>query len=314
MPISPVMKILLLNPQNDAERNIVEPLKARGVAVLYSPDAGEAWQLLMLHGVSIELAIIHREGPDRKGEDGLKFIEKIKRDPSQADLPYIVTSELWGDPEFAEHQRGPLGANAYVHSPFDLKQMIALIEAVTEQKVGPASTLEAAPSVSFAPADALAPPPAPAESPLSFNLDEGAGLASPPPVAPPAPSYSQAMESAIIDIDPSVSDLKFPDPNAPSAPDDPFSLSNIESPARSAAGGYMPRFRGDAPLSPPSEPVVSEQPFIPPTEAPPIMVKQPEETPDPQSVEEMPYLYNKSSSKDKIDSPALALLQERLAH
>ena len=135
------MKVLFLNPQIDAAHSIVKGLQARGAAVLVPANADEAWQLLQLHGTSIDLAIVHREGAGQAdAEAGIKFMAKVRADASQADLPWILTSGVWADAEFAKHQKGPNGANAYLAYPFREGQLVSLIEGVLGESVGASAT------------------------------------------------------------------------------------------------------------------------------------------------------------------------------
>jgi CheY-like chemotaxis protein len=131
--MNPLMKILLLNPYLDASHDIVRVLQKSGMALLVSADAVEAWQMLLLHGTSVDLAIVHREGLGGTGEPGFKFISQLKQDPTQADLPFIITSEKWSNEKYAEHQESTLGANAYLKFPFSAQALIQLIEGVLGQ-------------------------------------------------------------------------------------------------------------------------------------------------------------------------------------
>ncbi len=111
------MKILLLNPHADAGRKIGTRLKAEGIAVLQCETGVEALKLLQLHA-DVDVALVHREGGGTVGgtilDSGLQFVNRMRASPSFADLPYILTSEVWGDEEFAKHQATATGANAYV--------------------------------------------------------------------------------------------------------------------------------------------------------------------------------------------------------
>jgi hypothetical protein len=128
------MKILFLNPYIDAEHNFSRALQSKGLAILFPADVGEAVQMLRLHGTSIDLAIVHREGYSAQESDfGLKFISKAKADPSQVDLAIILTTQKWSDAECSQHQQGPEGVNAYLKYPFELDQLVQVIEAVTGQ-------------------------------------------------------------------------------------------------------------------------------------------------------------------------------------
>lgn len=133
------MKILLLNPSIDAEHNIAKTLQQRGAAILYPADAEEAWQMLQLHGSSIELAVVHREGVGaEKDTPGIAFVNRLKADPTFSDLPLILTTSSWGDAECAAHQETPAGANAYLQESFEGPQLVELIEAVMGRALQPA--------------------------------------------------------------------------------------------------------------------------------------------------------------------------------
>lgn len=125
------MKILFLNPYIDSEHNLVRFLVDRGIAPLIAVNPTEAWQLIQLHGQSIDLGIVHREGVEAEREPGLEFVKRFKADPLHSDLPYILTTDLWSDAECVRHQESNLGANAYLRSPYSESKLLAMIEAVT---------------------------------------------------------------------------------------------------------------------------------------------------------------------------------------
>ena len=126
------MKILFLNPHIDAQHQIAKSLEQRGFAILFPLNADEAWQMVQLHGSSLELAIIHREGY-RGGDDGVNLLNRLKADPAQTDLPVILSSQVWSDSEFARHQETPQGANAYLRWPYDDLNLFRMIDAVFGQ-------------------------------------------------------------------------------------------------------------------------------------------------------------------------------------
>ncbi len=110
---------------------MIAELQKGGLAVLLPSTPEEAKQMLKLHGASIDLAVIHREeATGQSGERGLKFVGRMREDPMQKDLPFIVTSHVWGDAEFARHQDSPQGANAYLRWPFEAKALLGLVEAI----------------------------------------------------------------------------------------------------------------------------------------------------------------------------------------
>ena len=120
------MKILFLNPIIHAEHKTAKSLQNQGIAILFAENRGEAWEILRLHGSSIDLAIIHREGKESK-DSGLKLLEKVKATTTLHQLPIILTTDDWSDADCALHQQGPQGVNAYLHVPFTDVQLIQLI-------------------------------------------------------------------------------------------------------------------------------------------------------------------------------------------
>jgi len=137
------MKILFLNPKVNAKQEIAQNLLKQGVAFLFPENAEDAIKMLEFHGDTIDLAIVHREGLDGKGDPGLRFIEKLKM--GHQELPIILTTEAWSDFNCAEHQSGPEGVNAYLHSPFSQKELFDICEAVLGQSLitqAPVSPIE----------------------------------------------------------------------------------------------------------------------------------------------------------------------------
>lgn len=125
------MKILFLNPHIDAQHQIVALLEGRGVSVLACTGLEEAWQVLQLHGSTVELAIVHRESLGTGEEAGLDFISRAKSDHEQSDLPIILTTDSWSDAECAAHQATAMGVNAYLKWPLSLESsLIETIETV----------------------------------------------------------------------------------------------------------------------------------------------------------------------------------------
>lgn len=137
------MKILLLNPRIDAGHNVAKSLRSRGVAVLFPQDTQEAWEMLQLHGSTVDLAIIDREIDQKQG--GIDLVARIKKDPAQADLPLILTSSEWTDAEFAAHQQTPQGAHAYLRNPVTEASLFPVIEGVLGTMPG-ATVLEPTPA------------------------------------------------------------------------------------------------------------------------------------------------------------------------
>ncbi len=136
LPKRVAMKIVLLNPNQDATRSLVKTLQDRGVPMLPCTNPKEALQMLELHGESVDILIIHREGLGGLGEPGIDFIRKFKSYPKFSEIPFILTSEKWTESQCAEHQQTPQGANAYLKVPYNEKDFLAIVEAVSGYPLG----------------------------------------------------------------------------------------------------------------------------------------------------------------------------------
>jgi hypothetical protein len=137
------MKILLVSPHINAQHQVVQLLKAKGMAVLLPTTAAtsgpafydEAWKIIQTHGPSLDLVVLHRETP--KGLDsGIELVSKIKKDPVQQDLPILLTTEVWSEEECASHQQTPMGANAYLKWPAEDSALIQTIDAILPSEEG----------------------------------------------------------------------------------------------------------------------------------------------------------------------------------
>ncbi len=140
------MKVLLLNPHVDAERKIQEAMASRGYAVLIAGDAQEAWQILQMHGTTIDLAVIHRETVDSKRTPGMDLLLRIKADPQHQDLPLVLTSGVWKDSEFAHHQSTPQAANAYLAWPFETDNFLGVVDQIFGPPAAPSEGTRLEPS------------------------------------------------------------------------------------------------------------------------------------------------------------------------
>jgi hypothetical protein len=171
------MKILFLNHNFDAQHKIGARLQSSGATLLFAGHAEEAWKMIQLHGASLDLAVIHRESKGGVQDEGERLLGRIKADSTQSDLPIIFTSSLWNESEFFQHQQGPLGANAYLHWPFDEDQLIKTIETMFGSSIQLASHTNPAIQVPAGqPAGAAKPgePPLPELTGMSVMLEPAA--------------------------------------------------------------------------------------------------------------------------------------------
>jgi DNA-binding response OmpR family regulator len=166
------MKILLLNSNSDAMRDMAQALEAKNWAVLPTTRWEEAWQLLQVHGASLDLMVIHREGGDgSEGEPGLALIQRAKQEDTLKEIPYILLTEKWSEAECTEHQGTDLGANAYLLSPITPHQLVKTINELWNSEEGLTGRI----SVSGSEAD-----------PPEFVLEDASNLFAPVEADPPS--------------------------------------------------------------------------------------------------------------------------------
>jgi hypothetical protein len=204
------MKILLLQPQTFSEDSLVEALRSRGITVLVTQEPLQAWQVLKFHGRSVELAIVHREGANGTGEPGFEFLTSCRGDPSQADLPIVLSSSKWNDKDFIAHQNSEMGVNAYIKWPPTPDQAIKLLEEIFSESLGalaaPDADMVPAPIEEPRPLKSLSVPAPPVEEPLpdfeaSMILEDAGSLFSSGPASPPSMEGGIRLEAPELPAD-----------------------------------------------------------------------------------------------------------------
>ena len=126
------MKILLLNPQFDTLHLLAEGLRQEGAIVLEAVLPSDVLPILQMHGRTVDLAILHREGDSGRGDAGVQLIRDIRAQSEQADLPLILTSLNWGDSQFSQHQSTPSACHAYLKLPAEPSVLARLVEKVLQ--------------------------------------------------------------------------------------------------------------------------------------------------------------------------------------
>ena len=124
------MKILLLNPEFDVTRKMADALRLLGAVVLEVSESSHVLAILGMHGRTIDVAILHREGPGERGDSGANLVREIRSLADQGDLPLILTSSKWGDAQFVQHQNSPQGCHAYLKLPSSPDHLVRLVEGV----------------------------------------------------------------------------------------------------------------------------------------------------------------------------------------
>jgi hypothetical protein len=197
------MKILLLSPHIDSSHQIAQALRQQGHALLFPGDAEEGWQMIQIHESNLDLLVIHREGNrDPKFKDtGEKLLARVKGHAKYAEIPVILTSEAWGDNEFAAHQETASGANAYLHWPFNADALSRTIREIFGEPpaVNTQATVFAGTAVAQKPATPAVPAP-PADGAVQefqFKLED-ASSAFLNTTSSPSPFSSDNGGSSII--------------------------------------------------------------------------------------------------------------------
>jgi len=126
------MKVLLFNPQYDTLHLLAEGLRQDGAIVLEALVPGDVLPILQMHGRTIDLAILNREGESGRGDVGVQLIREIRAQADQADLPLILTSLNWGDAQFTQHQSTPSACHAYLKLPVESGVLARLVEKVLQ--------------------------------------------------------------------------------------------------------------------------------------------------------------------------------------
>ena len=206
-----------MNPRFDSGHPVIQELRTPQQAVLPCASADEAWQLLRLHGSTVDILVIHREGADGEGDPGLELIAKIQGDGTWSDIPYIITSETWTDAECAHHQEsGPYPANAYLRYPFHGKDLTQLIREIFSDE----ASAEAMP-----PSNSIEKP-----SPSGVTIFVPQASAEKPPAAPLPPEKPDFTLAEPLELDAGLLE-RAPDP------------SSMEQVSLEDASRSMPSFR-----------------------------------------------------------------------
>ena len=90
----------MLNPNVDTKHQLVQSLRDQGHALLLASNAIEAWQILELHGASVELAVVHREGHGGQSEEGLEFVFFVGQSDREKDchrVDYVDVTTFWNN-------------------------------------------------------------------------------------------------------------------------------------------------------------------------------------------------------------------------
>jgi len=278
------MKLLILHPSLNSSAPWLAALQGQGVFVLTASSAEEAFQMLQLHAGSVDAAVVHREGAGGTDDSGLSFISKVRAQQGLVDLPMVVTSEVWGDEDFANHQGSMDGVNAYlrwddVESQLypTLCQMLGVEPGSFSGVAIPTVSPESIPSIEVAALQIDS---------SAFQLESLESVSSSPQIAGSG-SISLVVEG-IEEHSPSI-----PIPSDAAASTRILTLDAVSSPVTASTS---PQFTEV------SLPVSSPQAFAPEIrpepEPEPISAPSTEEDFEPEN--QIPYLFGKGSSRSEI--------------
>lgn len=316
------MKILVLNPQVDAERKIAQLFQARGVVTLACRTADEAMNLLASQSNEIAIALIHREGPG--GDPGVKLLTRIRKDQTTKDIPVVLTTEKWSDEECMTHQETALAANATLRVPYSDDRLVNILEAVMGKKLGASMTREARDDISLTSLQR------PGATAVSLVLEDATSLFSAAPAGPKtfelqldAPGLvdgpPKTEEPSVGENDKTVASIQTHSPEAETDLGALFASAELEEPAQ---GGTPVVFPGQAPAPvelPTPEVATSAKPEIifqtqaPSSEAYPIPEPEPIPAPahdphvDPHVAQELPYLFESAHGNGSAASREAAV-------
>ncbi len=249
------MKLLLLHPHLQSGDPMVQSLQDKGSSVLIAGTPQDAMQILRLHAGTVDAAIVHREGASGTDGSGLELLALVRSDPSIADLPMIITSQVWEDPQFAQHQGTPEGVNAYLR----WSDVASQIGPTIDQMLGPQAEPQSEPQslmLAEMPASSISIPTVDLES-LTRQLQIPSLTPAPPPApSPMAPDLSSLLvvpgsmpsgelsmatrsEAGPIELSMSAMTISAPDFSVPtvSAPSVEIADVAIESPSEPEAEG-----------------------------------------------------------------------------
>lgn len=285
------MKLLFLNPHVDAAHELVKHLVSQGHVVLNAMDGSEAWQLLKIHGDSVDVAFLHREGIGKDPNPGLTLANKLKSTGEFPGLAVVITTQAWDETQCGLHQSSPEGQNAYLRWPFKVKAVEDLLGQLFGEAppAAPAPRLEEPGSVQLQDVSSLGEATANTNSGnmmITLDLPDAAGSPpTPPPQSVAMPPMTTVPDGPSIEI-PTQTGLQIPvelmSAQASDGPPPP-PPAGLTPPAAPSGGTSLEVNLTTVDLGSGS---IVEPPLPPPSSDHPV-----EDVPDAEAEAEMPYLY-----------------------
>jgi CheY-like chemotaxis protein len=203
--------ILLIESDTALAGSIAGALHARGAEVSLARDAGTA--LEVARGERPDAIVLCAE---LVGGSGFAICNKLRKDSDLREIPLLLTSADASDETFEQHRKLKTRADAYLHKPFAMSELIAQLTSLAglpDETPGQSDDEDLlafdAAFASIAPVDEGG---APIDHPISFDdVDAAAALVAdlpeveepPPPrvVAFAKPPPSVARDAALAELD-----------------------------------------------------------------------------------------------------------------
>jgi two-component system phosphate regulon response regulator PhoB len=122
------VKIMVIEDDTDIRETIVYALEDANYEVISSEDA-RVLKFLNLHNP--DLILLDNWLSDWKSDaNGEQLSKQLKSDPATSHIPVIIVSAVSNIKEIAEAGK----ADAFLRKPFDLKELLGLVEKFTKQQ------------------------------------------------------------------------------------------------------------------------------------------------------------------------------------
>jgi CheY-like chemotaxis protein len=126
---APLPRILVVDDNEALRENLAEALELEGFEPVTAADGASAWRRLAeesFGAVLLDLVM--------PGMDGRELLRRIRAEPRLAELRVIVTTGYTG-----ASARAGVPADAFLHKPFGVRELLQALRSVGVEPVGEAS-------------------------------------------------------------------------------------------------------------------------------------------------------------------------------